>query len=149
MRRAGRRRQPRHFSRILAARALGLASENRRLFASITASIPVIEDYHGERCIRRWNVDAALLDGIGDRTASGENVAPTEALREDRLWPSTRPWISVIAAAACVGALGALVAKSSLQSCIVLAAMVALAFGIEAIFRRVSGTPFRAHQNRT
>ena len=79
-----------HFSRILAARALGLAAENGRLFASVTASIAVIEDYHGERCIGRWNVDAALLDGIGNRTASGENVAPAEALREDRLWQSTR-----------------------------------------------------------
>jgi hypothetical protein len=35
----------------------------------------VIEDYHGERCIGRWNVDAALLDRIGNRTASSENVA--------------------------------------------------------------------------
>ncbi len=50
-----------HFSRILAARSLGLPADNGRLFASITASISVIEDYHGERCIGRWNVDAALL----------------------------------------------------------------------------------------
>ncbi|ORI20434.1 hypothetical protein BJD99_02920 [Rhodococcus sp. 1163] len=50
-----------HFSRILAARALGLTPESGRLFASITASISVIEDYHGERCVGRWNVDAALL----------------------------------------------------------------------------------------
>lgn len=61
---------------------------------------------------------------------------------------STRPWISVLAAVACVGALGALVAKSSLQSCTILAGMVALAFGIEATFRRVSDRPFRAHHNR-
>lgn len=79
-----------HFSRILAARALGLAAENGRLFASVTASISVIEDFHGERCIGRWNVDAALLDGIGNRTASCGNVAPAQALREDRLWQSTR-----------------------------------------------------------
>ena len=79
-----------HFSRILAARALGLAADNGRLFASVTASISVIEDYHGERCIGRWNVDAALLDGIGNRTPSSDNVAPAEALREDRLWQSTR-----------------------------------------------------------
>jgi hypothetical protein len=58
------------------------------------------------------------------------------------------PWISVLAAAACVGALGALVAKSSLEACAVLAGMVVVAFGIEAAFRRVSGTPLRAHQNR-
>jgi probable phosphoglycerate mutase len=79
-----------HFSRILAARALGLAAENGRLFASLTASISVIEDYHGERCIGRWNVDAALLDGSGGRTASRGNAAPAQAPREDRLWQSTR-----------------------------------------------------------
>jgi probable phosphoglycerate mutase len=79
-----------HFSRILAARALGLGAENGRLFASLTASISVIEDYHGERCIGRWNVDAALIDGIGNLTAASENVPPAEALREDRLWQSTR-----------------------------------------------------------
>jgi broad specificity phosphatase PhoE len=79
-----------HFSRILAARALGLAAANGHLFASLTASISVIEDYHGERCIGRWNVDAALLgdNDIGHVTC--DNVAPTEALREDRLWQSTR-----------------------------------------------------------
>ncbi len=54
---------------------------------------------------------------------------------------STRPWISILAAAACVGALAALIAKSSLQSCAVLAGLLALAFGIEAAFRRVSGRP--------
>ena len=79
-----------HFSRILAARALGLGAENGRLFASVTASISVIEDYHGERCIGRWNVDAALFDGGGNRTASSENVAPAQALREDPLCQSTR-----------------------------------------------------------
>ncbi len=57
---------------------------------------------------------------------------------------SPRPWISVLAAAACVGALGALVAKSSLGACTVLAGIVALAFGIEATFRRISGRPLRA-----
>jgi broad specificity phosphatase PhoE len=51
-----------HCSRILAARALGLAAENGRLFASVTASISVIEDYYGQRCIGRWNLDTALLD---------------------------------------------------------------------------------------
>ncbi len=67
-----------HFSRILAAGALGLAPENGRLFAMVTASISVIEDYHGERCTGRWNVDAALLNDSADQTASGDNIAPTE-----------------------------------------------------------------------
>lgn len=65
-----------HFSRILAARALGLPAANGRLFASVTASISVIEDYHGERCIGRWNVNAALLDDSADRSPSGDNIAP-------------------------------------------------------------------------
>jgi len=54
---------------------LPLTPNGRRQAASLTASISVIEDYHGERCIGRWNVDAALLDRIGNRTASSENVA--------------------------------------------------------------------------
>ncbi|MDQ2737436.1 MAG: histidine phosphatase family protein [Actinomycetota bacterium] len=55
-----------HFSRILAARALGLAPESGRLFASATAAVSLIEDQHGERCIGLWNVAAALLDGTAD-----------------------------------------------------------------------------------
>ncbi len=47
-----------HFSRILAARALRLTADCGRLFASATASISVIEDYHGERCIGLWNAAA-------------------------------------------------------------------------------------------
>ena len=54
------------------------------------------------------------------------------------------PWVSVLAAAACAGALAALVAKSTVGAVTVLVAMVALSFGIEATFRRVSGTPARA-----
>ena len=52
-------------------------------------------------------------------------------------------WISVAAAAACIGALVALVTRSSLGAASVLVAMVALSFGIEAAFRRVSGTGLR------
>ena len=40
--------------------------------------------------------------------------------------------------------LAALVAKSSLGSVSVLVAMVALSFGIEAAFRKVSGRPIHA-----
>lgn len=56
-----------HFSRILAARALGLAPECGRLFASATAAVSLIEDHHGERCIGLWNVQA-LLDDCADPT---------------------------------------------------------------------------------
>ncbi|MEO7125590.1 MAG: histidine phosphatase family protein [Nakamurella sp.] len=51
-----------HFSRILAARALGLAPECGRLFATATASVSVIKDDRGERCIGLWNASPALLD---------------------------------------------------------------------------------------
>ncbi len=56
----------------------------------------------------------------------------------------SRPWISLVAAAACTAALAALVARSSLGAVSVLAAMVALSFGIEATFRRVTGRTQRA-----
>ncbi len=58
-----------HFSRILAARALRLAPEYGRLFASATAAVSLIEDHHGERCVGLWNADAALLADATDRTA--------------------------------------------------------------------------------
>jgi uncharacterized protein len=54
------------------------------------------------------------------------------------------PWISVVAALACVAALVALIAKSSLESVSVLVAMVAVSFGIEATFRKISGRPIHA-----
>lgn len=53
------------------------------------------------------------------------------------------PWISLVAAAACVGALAALVANSRVGPCLVLAAMVALSFAIEAVFQRTSGSGAR------
>lgn len=52
----------------------------------------------------------------------------------------SKPWISLLAAAACMGALTALVVESSIGACLVLVAMVALSFAIEAIFRRTSGS---------
>jgi len=48
-------------------------------------------------------------------------------------------WISVVAAVACTAALAALIARSRPGAVFVLAAMVTLSFGIEAIFRKVSG----------
>ncbi|MCV7179339.1 hypothetical protein CG716_16965 [Mycolicibacterium sphagni] len=74
-----------HFSRILAARALGLPAESGRLLASTTASIAVIEDYHGERCIGRWNVDPELLGDGGGQTESAENTWPTGQRSKERL----------------------------------------------------------------
>ncbi len=52
-----------------------------------------------------------------------------------------RPWISILAAAACAAALVALVAKSTPGAVSVLVVMVALAFGIEAIYRRLTHKP--------
>jgi hypothetical protein len=45
---------------------------------------------------------------------------------------------------ACVAALAALIAKSSLVAVSVLVAMVALSFGIEATFRKIGGRPIHA-----
>ena len=53
-----------HFSRILAARALGLAPAQGRLLASVTASASVVEDRQGERCIALWNA-------VGSPTSDG------------------------------------------------------------------------------
>ncbi len=49
-----------HFSRILAARTLGLAPEYGRLFASLPASVSLIEDHDGERCVGLWNATVAV-----------------------------------------------------------------------------------------
>jgi amino acid transporter len=56
---------------------------------------------------------------------------------------SPKPWISIVAAAACVGALAALLVKSSLGSAAVLLVMVALSFTIEAVSRRLTGQGVR------
>jgi len=56
-----------HFSRILAARTLGLAPQYGNLFASAPASVSVIEDHDGERCLGLWNADAALLGRVADQ----------------------------------------------------------------------------------
>ena len=65
-----------HFSRILAARALGLAPECGRLFASSTAAVSLIEDYRGEPCVGLWNVDAVLLADPTDPTANPGQARP-------------------------------------------------------------------------
>ncbi len=49
-----------HTSRILAARALGLEAAGGHIFASATASVSTVADYHGERCIKQWSVTADL-----------------------------------------------------------------------------------------
>ena len=64
-----------HFSRILAARALGLTAQNGRLLAAGTASVSVVKDFHGERCIALWNASADLLRAPAD-------PGPSQAVRE-------------------------------------------------------------------
>ncbi len=56
---------------------------------------------------------------------------------------STKPWLSIVAAGACVGALAALLAESSLGSALVLLVMVAMSFAIEAAFRALTGRGLR------
>ncbi|WP_443048322.1 histidine phosphatase family protein [Streptomyces sp. H39-C1] len=65
-----------HFSRILAARALGLAADHGRLLAAGTASVSVVKDFHGERCIALWNASADLL---GAPVALGRSQAVPDA----------------------------------------------------------------------
>jgi broad specificity phosphatase PhoE len=67
-----------HFSRILAARALGLAAEYGRLFASVPGSVSLIEDHHGERCVGLWNADTALVEHLGNprRDRNEQMTAP-------------------------------------------------------------------------
>ncbi len=55
-----------HFYRVLAGRALGIAAEYARLFASVPASVSRIEDHDGERCLGLWNEDDALLEHPAD-----------------------------------------------------------------------------------
>ncbi len=65
-----------HFSRILAARAVGIAPEYGRLFASATAAVSLIEDHHGERCIGLWNAEATLLADTADRMVHSGGLGP-------------------------------------------------------------------------
>ena len=51
-----------HFSRIMAARALGLGAASGSLFASSVASVSTVNEHHGIRCIGLWNVSADRLD---------------------------------------------------------------------------------------
>jgi len=67
------------------------------------------------------------------------NAAEAKTAGERR----SKAWISITAAATCVAALVALIAKSSLSAVSVLAAMVTVSFGIEATFRRASGRSLR------
>lgn len=53
-----------HFSRILTARALGLPPGRGGLLASTTASVSVIEERNGDRCIRLWNASTDLVEGV-------------------------------------------------------------------------------------
>ncbi|MGB7819477.1 MAG: APC family permease [Ornithinibacter sp.] len=64
--------------------------------------------------------------------------------RTSRQRGSRRPWISVVAAVACIGALAALLAYTSPSSAVVLLVMVLSAFAIEAVFRQVTGRGMRA-----
>lgn len=49
-----------HFSRILAARALGRPPEEGSIFASSTASVSVVKDKRGRPSLYLWNLTAKL-----------------------------------------------------------------------------------------
>lgn len=59
-----------HFSRILAARALGLPPEAGRIFGTATAAVSVVGAYRGEPCITLWNASAELLEDVERRAAA-------------------------------------------------------------------------------
>jgi probable phosphoglycerate mutase len=67
-----------HFSRALAARALGRPASTGRLFASATASVSVVKDYHGERCIGLWDVSADLIDDVIGRSRPSTDTVVDE-----------------------------------------------------------------------
>lgn len=76
-----------HFSRILAARALGQSAATGRLFASATASVSVISNHDGERCTPLWNVSADFVDDVLARARhAGElpTVGEQHEVREPR-----------------------------------------------------------------
>ncbi len=50
-----------HFSRILAARALRRPPEEGSMFASSTASVSVVKDYHKRRRLDVWNMTAPAI----------------------------------------------------------------------------------------
>jgi broad specificity phosphatase PhoE len=50
-----------HMSRILAARALGIAASEGRLFTLDTASVSVIKDVRGKRAVALWNLVGDLI----------------------------------------------------------------------------------------
>jgi len=59
----------RHFSRLLAARALGPAPEAGRIFGTATAAVSVVAEYRGEPCITLWN--ASVEFDCGHRPPRG------------------------------------------------------------------------------
>ncbi len=56
-----------HFSRILTARALGLAPEAGRIFGSATAAVSVVGEYRDEPCVDLWNASADLVEDVARR----------------------------------------------------------------------------------
>ena len=60
-----------HFSRILAARALGLPPDSGRIFGTATAAVSVVGAYRGEPCITLWNASAELVEDVERRAAAG------------------------------------------------------------------------------
>ncbi|MDQ6615759.1 MAG: histidine phosphatase family protein [Actinomycetota bacterium] len=77
-----------HFSRILAARALGLSPDHGRLLARATASVCVVEDYHGERCIGVWNASADRQTPMGGADATGAPRMPPHTPPAERSIPT-------------------------------------------------------------
>ena len=50
-----------HFSRILAARALGLEAKSGSIFSSSPASVSIVQEHHDIRCIELWNASVDTI----------------------------------------------------------------------------------------
>jgi broad specificity phosphatase PhoE len=71
-----------HTSRILAARGLGLDASGGHIFASVTAPVSAVADYHGERCIEQRGVTPDLIGDVIARSPSpGERILETSCDR--------------------------------------------------------------------
>lgn len=50
-----------HFLRILAARALGLEAESGSIFSSSPATVSIMQEHHGIRCVELWNASVDTI----------------------------------------------------------------------------------------
>ncbi len=92
---------------------------------------------------RRSATTATVLAATGGVLAIPAGLLPVWVVTRVNDGTASIPWLSIVAAMACAGALAALLAESGLGSSLVLLVMVALSFAIEAAFRGLTGRGLR------